>query len=233
MKLLNVVDVVAPGVLAVKKLPVTASTVALGIALLSSAAANAAAINPQLFYSQNMGESLGNPPFTLGWDFTANKSLSVNALGFFDDSQDGLAESHDIGLWDSSGSLLASTTVTTTDQLTNQWRYSAVSTVTLTAGNTYYVGALYLDGNDPNVFAGDSGVVTTTANITYLESTYEAGNTLSFSTSSVSGGPGYFGPNFSASAVPEPPIWAMMLLGFASLGFAGYRKATTAVSIFD
>ena len=29
-------------------------------------------------------------------------------------------------------------------------------------------------------------------------------------------------------AVPEPSIWAMMLLGFADLGFAGYRKARSA-----
>jgi PEP-CTERM motif len=29
----------------------------------------------------------------------------------------------------------------------------------------------------------------------------------------------------SSSAVPEPSTWAMMLVGFAGLGFAGYRKA--------
>jgi uncharacterized membrane protein len=29
----------------------------------------------------------------------------------------------------------------------------------------------------------------------------------------------------SAGAVPEPSTWAMMLLGFAGLGFAGYRRA--------
>ncbi len=29
----------------------------------------------------------------------------------------------------------------------------------------------------------------------------------------------------SYSAVPEPSTWAMMLLGFAGLGFAGYRRA--------
>jgi hypothetical protein len=28
----------------------------------------------------------------------------------------------------------------------------------------------------------------------------------------------------SASAIPEPSTWAMMLVGFAGLGFAGYRK---------
>jgi PEP-CTERM motif len=33
------------------------------------------------------------------------------------------------------------------------------------------------------------------------------------------------------SAVPEPSTWAMMLLGFAGLGFAGYRKSHKAVSI--
>ncbi|HTZ68205.1 MAG TPA: PEP-CTERM sorting domain-containing protein [Roseiarcus sp.] len=25
--------------------------------------------------------------------------------------------------------------------------------------------------------------------------------------------------------IPEPSIWAMLLLGFAGLGFVGYRKA--------
>jgi PEP-CTERM motif len=28
-----------------------------------------------------------------------------------------------------------------------------------------------------------------------------------------------------ASTVPEPPTWAMMLLGFAGLGFAGYQAS--------
>jgi hypothetical protein len=32
-------------------------------------------------------------------------------------------------------------------------------------------------------------------------------------------------------AVPEPSTWAMMLLGFAGLGFAGYRKSRPTVSI--
>jgi hypothetical protein len=31
--------------------------------------------------------------------------------------------------------------------------------------------------------------------------------------------------------VPEPPTWAMLLIGFAGLGFAGYRARRAAVSI--
>jgi hypothetical protein len=30
-------------------------------------------------------------------------------------------------------------------------------------------------------------------------------------------------PGGDAGAVPEPSTWAMMLIGFATLGFAGYR----------
>jgi hypothetical protein len=36
---------------------------------------------------------------------------------------------------------------------------------------------------------------------------------------------------FGAISVPEPSTWAMMILGFAGLGFAGYRRTRKAVSI--
>ena len=42
---------------------------------------------------------------------------------------------------------------------------------------------------------------------------------------------GSFGGNASASAVPEPSTWAMMLLGFAGLGYAGLRSRKASVSI--
>ena len=29
------------------------------------------------------------------------------------------------------------------------------------------------------------------------------------------------------ASTPEPATWAMMIIGFAGLGFAGYRKART------
>ncbi len=34
----------------------------------------------------------------------------------------------------------------------------------------------------------------------------------------------------SITAVPEPQTWALMLLGFAGLGFAGYRKAKSSTT---
>ena len=43
-------------------------------------------------------------------------------------------------------------------------------------------------------------------------------------------GAGTFNATFSLSGavIPEPSTWAMMLLGFAGLGFAGYRHARQA-----
>jgi hypothetical protein len=52
------------------------------------------------------------------------------------------------------------------------------------------------------------------------------------STSNLGGSDGYWGANVflgtPSFAAPEPSTWAMMAMGFAALGFAGYRKARTA-----
>ncbi len=86
-----------------------------------------AAPMPGITFPNLTGESLGNGPFTLGWQFTVSQSITVTALGAFDDSQDGLNESHDVGIWDSLGNSMGSTTVAagTVDPLVNQFRYSS------------------------------------------------------------------------------------------------------------
>jgi PEP-CTERM motif len=33
--------------------------------------------------------------------------------------------------------------------------------------------------------------------------------------------------------VPEPSTWAMLLLGFAGLGYTGIRRSKGAISVFD
>ncbi len=196
--------------------------------LMAMGGAANATISPQLFTDVNTGEQLANPPFTLGWEFSTNNAITVNALGFFDDSQDGLTESHEVGLWNSVGTLLAETTVVSGDPLVNQWRYSDVSPVELAADQDYYVGALYTSGADNVVFPGYSGV-STTANINYIGATYGDGGVLSIPTNPDSAN-GFFGPNISAS-VPEPSTWAMLMLGFAGLGVAGYRASRKSVAL--
>jgi hypothetical protein len=45
------------------------------------------------------------------------------------------------------------------------------------------------------------------------------------------GAPAVLDINLPLSAAPEPSTWAMMGLGFAALGFAGYRARKTSISI--
>jgi hypothetical protein len=52
---------------------------------------------------------------------------------------------------------------------------------------------------------------------------------LTFGYTLVADGPGGFGFDLAiGGAVPEPSTWAMMLVGFAGLGFAGHRSARQA-----
>ena len=64
---------------------------------------------------------------------------------------------------------------------------------------------------------------------------YAVANPASYSVSLF---PGANGDAFGAgqafsSAIPEPGTWAMMLLGFAGLGFAGWRRARPKLSIVE
>ena len=44
---------------------------------------------------------------TVGWKFTVTGAISVNGLGVFDSDLNGLASSHEVGIWNSTGALLS------------------------------------------------------------------------------------------------------------------------------
>jgi hypothetical protein len=163
----------------------------------------------------------GDGPWTLGYTFTADTPLSVTALGAFDWEHDGFATSHEVGLWDENGNLLASTAVASGDTLVGDFRYKAISSVTLAAGNVYYVGASNFGTGDSYAYAGS---VNTPWGVTFLSSAYIQSNGLEFPPYLSGMQPGYFGGNLLVAPVPEPETYAMLAAGLALVGLASRRK---------
>ena len=160
------------------------------------------------------------PGFTnLGYSFVANVATNVVSLGVWDQDSDGLLNSHDVGLWASDGTLLASTVVgaSTAGILDSGFRFTDISPVPLMAGHTYYVAALFTCGNlcpdDLAVF--DPTSVLTAPQITYDSRRFVPAATLVFPALVGFGTTGYWGGNvrLDASAQPVPEPTTMLLLG--------------------
>ena len=192
-------------------------------ALAFGGSAEASIINPQLSVTGEAPTTLGNPPYTLGWEFNTNQAISVDALGMYEQSPGSLVEPTQVGIWNNSGTLLASTTVSAGGTVDAQWTYDAISPVTLAAGDTYFIGALFSDGTDAVVFPGDGSTVSTTPYITYGGATFCGGASLCSPTTAF-GSNGFFGPNFSASAVPEPITLSLFGAGLAGAAAMRRRK---------
>src|SRR4051812_40535085 len=97
----------------------------------------------------NFGQETG----TAGYGFTVGSSpLQVITLGVWDLGADGLTNTHQVGLWTNSGTLLAMVEVPsgTGGTLQGEFRYANLSSpVTLTAHETYVLGASYSSRDDP------------------------------------------------------------------------------------
>ena len=149
----------------------------------------------------SLGTGLDNDGsvFEQGWRFTANRALSVTALGFYDQSKDGLSTSHRVGIFDVANRLLVgSTTVLRADPLTGYFRFHTLSApFALTPGRDYYIVAVLNSGAD-----GYATGVTPTVNtaITFRSSatnmTGVGSGALIYPDSTTSFTNGNFGPTF-------------------------------------
>jgi len=167
-----------------------------------------------------------NRPVNLGLEFTANTNFSVDALGFYNQSD--LTGSEVVGLYDQSGSLLTSATVLLTDSKTDGYFFHSIAPVALTAGATYTVVAE--TGNNPWSFGPfPIAPVPTAADITFVKDDYNYTGSLAFPNASGGSGPAYYGPNFEiAASTPEPGLYGVLAIGLSGLVLVSGRRRGSA-----
>ena len=209
--------------------------VTIALSTLVSAPMSASSVELALDFTGTSANSFQND-LTFGWSFSANQSIIVDALGFFDDeirTGPDLHQDHLVSLWTIDGDLLAQTTITNASTPVastaegGEWLFNDIAPVVLPVGD-YVIGAHdpactgVPDCDDIRFFA----TATPSSLITFIEARDTSGN--AFPSSSVPlRNDGYFGPNLRVSAIPVPAALPLMLTGLIGFGFFGRKIKTS------
>jgi len=161
-----------------------------------------------------------NGTWSLGWEFNVLSPVTVTTLGFYDDLMNGLTENHDVGIWDPSGSLLVSGTVTPGSPLVGWFRWTAVPLTTLAVGDGYRIAATTGSEN----YTWEPNGLTVVPQIELVQSRETSSSTLVYP-ENTDVQYGIFGPNFNiVKPVPEPASVAALGLMASGLLAPLYRR---------
>ena len=206
---------------------VSVVALALGLAGTSFAAPVLTSFTGGSVFPTYYGSSTGD---VVGYSFTADIDLIVTDLGIVNDPLDSVLDSaHQVGLWDATTqALIASISVDSGDTLFDGFYYATLaSTVNLSAGSSYVLGALYTADHGDGYTSGPSSV--TLNNISGTTAVFPSASELGFvfPTGTSGGNLGRIGPNMlatPAAAVPEQGSIFLLSLGLAGLVVARRRR---------
>ncbi len=164
---------------------------------------------------------------TLGLDFRVNSAISVDALGVFDDSSNGLERNISVTIYNASGVAVTPIISFLTGGGTGlAYLFQSIAPVVLTPGAYqlaawgYGQGELNYNNDGPNgpITFNDLG-----GRLTALGTRY-SGVAGGLATLPDQGLTRYGAGSFQAAAVPEPATWAMMITGFGAAGVMMRRR---------
>jgi Domain of unknown function (DUF4082) len=163
---------------------------------------------------------------SLGWQFTTLQDITVESLGYYDDSLDGFATPHEVGIFDSSGNLIVSSLLDagTTDPLIDQFRYQVIMPLFLPAGATYTIAATTDGPSDAWAYGYASTTIVNFAVDPAIQVASDAGR-FDYQSDNVLRDPVsqfgytvYAGPNFLiAAAIPELSSFLLLSSGLFML----------------
>lgn len=167
-------------------------------------------------FDPNSGSTGANSDQSVGWQFDVINSITVTHLTWFDQDLDGLSNRHEIGIWDSSGTLLVSGIMPsgTSAALDGIWRTLDVTDTVLGPGKGYIVGGF--NGGDATDRLAFNVNQTVNPNISFVDATFsDINGVFERPTNFSSADTGFYGPSFQA--VPEPVSMIALGVGLAAL----------------
>ena len=178
------------------------------------------------------GVPYSNPPVssftgTRGWAFKNNgvQPIRITAVGVFDDGNDGLANSHEVGVWTFGGALLNSATVPAGTQATliDGYRYVSLNLIVIPGSSGGIIGAAFLAGDaDDQIHPGLKAFTNPIYKDTGVVGRIGPGLGLPFPRFEASrpcegcGSESWFEPNFKFEIIPEPHVSAFLGLGLVA-----------------
>jgi len=180
------------------------------------------------------------PGTTFGWQFSTNSQITVMRLGVldidnsqfvFNNLQDDLRSSHQVGIFTSAGNLLVSGVVHPGAPLDGIFRYTDVAPTVLSAGETYVIGAFYVPfENGGDLLLENVRNLQASPDIIFGGGSIRTSDFFGFP-NEVVGGNRYFGPNFqgevAAVTVSEPTTFGLAAIGFLGLFWFRSRRGGT------
>lgn len=170
---------------------------------------------PIIDFTGGLAEGIfGGQNGTAGFSFEVTEATTISGLGFFDVGSNGLINSHQVGLWTSTGTLLASAildnssnVVASTSSL-GDWRETNITSLTLDPGS-YVLGAFFrnVQADTEDEAALDASGTSSASGISYGNAAFGSGSFTFPGSNDPAFDAGIFGPmafTGSTSAMPEP-----------------------------